>query len=44
MPQPASIIAETCPAPECNLAPRDIERFMQQWQSYIAKNKNFFGA
>jgi SRSO17 transposase len=39
---PASIIAETCPAPECNLAPRDIQRFMNEWQRYSAEFENVF--
>lgn len=39
---PETIIAETCPAPECNLAPRDIERCMKQWQGYIANFETAF--
>ena len=32
---PMGIIAETCPAPECNLTEQDIEQFMGELTSYI---------
>lgn len=28
------IIAETCPAPECNLSPRDVEQFVEELEAY----------
>jgi SRSO17 transposase len=31
---PADIIAETCPAPECNLFTEDIEQFVQELEAY----------
>jgi SRSO17 transposase len=31
------IIAETCPAPECNLTEQDVEQFMCEMTSYIEK-------
>jgi len=30
------IVAETCPAPECNLAPRDVERLVADLAAYHA--------
>jgi SRSO17 transposase len=32
---PTEIIAETCPAPECNLSAQDIEQFGQELASYL---------
>jgi SRSO17 transposase len=31
---PTGFVAETCPAPECNLAPRDIEQFVEELEAY----------
>jgi SRSO17 transposase len=31
---PAEIIAQTCPAPECNLLPDDIEQFVEELAAY----------
>lgn len=31
---PAGIVAETCPAPECNLSAQDVERFLDEMTSY----------
>ncbi len=31
---PATIIAETCPAPECNLGPKDIEQWVDELNTY----------
>lgn len=31
---PAEIIAETCPAPECNLLPGDVEQFVDELAAY----------
>ena len=28
------IIAETCPAPECNLSPKDVEQFVEELRAY----------
>jgi len=28
------IIAETCPAPECNLSPKDVEQFIEELRAY----------
>lgn len=33
---PKDIVTETCPAPECNLSEKDVERFMDEMRSYIA--------
>jgi SRSO17 transposase len=30
----AQIIAETCPAPECNLSPKDVEQFVEELETY----------
>ena len=30
------IVAETCPVPECNLAPRDVERLVDDLATYHA--------
>jgi SRSO17 transposase len=30
----AQIIAETCPAPECNLSPKDVEQFVEELKDY----------
>lgn len=32
---PTGIIAETCPAPECNLTAQDVERFWEELASYL---------
>jgi len=31
---PTEIIAETCPAPECNLSPRDVEQWVEELHTY----------
>jgi SRSO17 transposase len=31
---PAEIVAQTCPAPECNLLPGDVERFVEELAAY----------
>jgi len=31
---PAESIAQTCPAPECNLLPDDIEQFVEELAAY----------
>ncbi len=31
---PATIVAETCPAPKCNLSPRDVEGLVEKLQTY----------
>lgn len=31
---PTGIVAETCPAPECNLSAQDVERFLDEMTSY----------
>lgn len=33
---PTLIIVETCPAPQCNLSPRDVEQWVQALQEYHA--------
>ena len=33
---PSEIIAETCPAPECNLLPTDVEQYVQELEDYHA--------
>ncbi len=33
---PTEIVAETCPAPECNLTPRDVKRFVKELKAYHA--------
>jgi SRSO17 transposase len=35
MTMPTRIIAETCPAPECNLTAQDVERFLEELASYL---------
>jgi SRSO17 transposase len=32
---PAEIVTETCPAPECNLSKKDIERFLDELTNYM---------
>jgi SRSO17 transposase len=39
---PAEIVAETCPAPECNLTPRDVKQFVQELKAYHARFKAAF--
>lgn len=39
---PTDIIAETCPAPECNLAPEDVEQFIEELKAYHALFKPAF--
>ena len=36
------IVAETCPAPECNLAPRDVERLVDDLAAYHAQFRAAF--
>ena len=31
---PAEIITQTCPAPECNLLPGDVEQFVEELAAY----------
>jgi SRSO17 transposase len=39
---PAEIVAETCPAPECNLTPRDVKQFVKELKAYHARFKAAF--
>lgn len=39
---PAKIVTETCPAPECNLSKKDIERFMDGLTNYMELFKPAF--
>jgi len=39
---PTEIVAETCPAPECNLTPRDVKKFMKELRAYHARFKSAF--
>lgn len=39
---PVLIVAETCPAPECNLAPRDVERLVDDLAAYHAQFRAAF--
>ncbi len=32
---PTEIVTETCPAPECNLSEKDIERFLDELKNYM---------
>ena len=32
---PAEIVTETCPAPQCNLSKKDVERFAQELKKYL---------
>ncbi len=38
----AIIIAETCPPPECNLSPRDVEGFVEELETYHARFETTF--
>jgi len=40
---PTEIVADTCPAPECNLTPRDVKRFVKDLKAYHARFKAAFG-
>lgn len=31
------IVAETCPPPECNLSPRDVEALLDELKLYLAR-------
>lgn len=33
---PTEIVAETCPAPECNLSPRDVKHLVRKLKAYHA--------
>ena len=39
---PAKIVTETCPAPECNLSQKDIERFLNELKKYMKLFKPAF--
>ena len=39
---PTEIVAETCPAPECNLTPRDVKQFVKELKAYHARFKSAF--
>ena len=39
---PTEIVADTCPAPECNLTPRDVKRFVKELKAYHARFKTAF--
>jgi hypothetical protein len=39
---PTEIVAETCPAPECNLTPRDVKQFVKELKTYHAQFKAAF--
>ena len=39
---PTEIVAETCPAPECNLTPRDVKQFVKELKAYHARFKAAF--
>jgi len=39
---PTEIVVETCPAPECNLTPRDVKQFVKELKAYHARFKAAF--
>ena len=39
---PTEIVAETCPAPECNLTPRDVKQLVKELKAYHAQFKAAF--
>jgi len=39
---PTEIVAETCPAPECNLSPRDVKHLVRKLKAYHALFKSAF--
>jgi len=39
---PTEIVAETCPAPECNLTPRDVKQFVKELKAYHGRFKAAF--
>jgi SRSO17 transposase len=39
---PTEIVTETCPAPECNLKPKDVERFLKELNDYMKQFKPGF--
>lgn len=39
---PAEIVLHTCPAPECNLGEKDIERFLEELANYMELFKSAF--
>jgi SRSO17 transposase len=39
---PTEIVAETCPAPECNLTPCDVKQFVKELKAYHARFKAAF--
>lgn len=39
---PTAIVAETCPAPECNLTPRDVKQLVKELKAYHARFKAAF--
>lgn len=39
---PSNIVAETCPAPECNLSPRDVKHLVRKLKAYHALFKAAF--
>ena len=40
---PAEIVTETCPAPECNLGKKEVERFLQELKKYMKVFEPAFG-
>ena len=38
---PGQIVAETCPAPKCNLSPRDVEGLIDQLKTYHTVSVGF---
>jgi len=40
---PAEIVTETCPAPECNLGHKEVERFLQELKKYMERFEPSFG-
>jgi SRSO17 transposase len=34
---PAEIVTQTCPAPECNLSEKDVERFLEELANYMER-------
>jgi len=39
---PSTIVADTCPAPTCNLAPRDVEALVTDLEAYAAQFRSCF--
>src|SRR5512141_2756013 len=39
---PTEIVTETCPAPECNLKPKDVERCLKELNDYMKQFKPAF--